>query len=253
MNFLPPQWIDRIPSTNTALLQQLQGGESLPSGTVLAAHEQTAGRGRGSNRWQSAAGRDLMCSFVLHTTVEIKNLCSLSMAVALGISDFLATLAVQAQTKWPNDVVVKGRKICGILPELGRSAAADDRTAVLVVGVGLNVGMSAAEAAGVDQPATSVSMEVSGTFHAADLLPGLLAALQPRMDNWTSAGFGGLQQDWEARCIGLGEMVTIIDGDELRRGVLVSFGEAGQLRLDENGTVSDIWTGNLRMGSMKKA
>ena len=118
MNFLPPQWIDRIQSTNTALVRQLESGKLLRDGTVLATDNQTAGRGRGEHQWLTNPGRDLACSFVLHAGVEARNLCSLSMAVALGVADLLDGLGIMAQTKWPNDVVVGQRKICGILPEL---------------------------------------------------------------------------------------------------------------------------------------
>ena len=82
MNFLQPRWIDRIPSTNTALVRQLESGALLPAGTVLATDDQTAGRGRGERQWLTHPGIDLACSFVLHAGIEARHLCSLSMAVA---------------------------------------------------------------------------------------------------------------------------------------------------------------------------
>lgn len=246
MNFLQPQWIDRIASTNTALLQQLKEGTCLPAGTVLATDDQTAGRGRGDHRWLTYPGRDLACSFVLHASVEAKYLCSLSMAVALGVTDLLQRFDIAAQTKWPNDVVVGDRKICGILPELPRRGTPEGGPPLVVVGVGLNVGMTRDEAARIDQPATSILIEGGRSATAADLLPELLAALAPRLDSWTGGGFSALRKDWEAHCTGLGQQVQVIDGDSRRQGTLTGFGDAGQLLLTEAGDVVEIWTGHLR-------
>ncbi|MDA0333958.1 MAG: biotin--[acetyl-CoA-carboxylase] ligase [bacterium] len=248
MRFLPPQWIERVASTNTSLLEQLAGGICLAAGTVLATDEQTAGRGRGDHQWQTKPGRDLACSFVLHAAGAAENLCSLSMAVALGVTDMLAGIGIIARTKWPNDVTVGHRKICGILPELSHQAWHQGDPAVVVVGVGLNVGMSHAEAAAIDQPATSVHMETGRTASARDLLPELLAALAPRLERWSLGGFASLRPDWENRCAGLGEVVTVIDGDTRRQGVLAGFGNGGQLLLTEAGRTVDIWAGHLRLG-----
>jgi len=249
MNFLPPEWIDRVASTNTTLVQRLENGVLLPAGTVLATDEQTAGRGRGEHQWLTNPGRDLACSFVMHAGVDARDLCSLSMAVALGVADLLDGFGIVAQTKWPNDVVVGQHKICGILPELPSHPAKGKGPAVVVVGVGLNVGMSLDEASAIDQPATSVNIETGMSSAARDLLPGLLPALAPRLQGWMEGGFAALRQDWESRCTGLGQRVTVIDGDSRRQGILAGFGDAGQLRLQEEGETVDVWTGHLRLNS----
>lgn len=255
MQFLPPTWVDSIASTNTALLEQLDAGQALPSGTVLATDNQTAGRGQGVRQWQTTAGRDLACSFVLRAPVEMKALCSLSMAVALGVVDLLEGLGLQASTKWPNDVVVASAqglsKICGILAELPGTASATSRP-VVVVGVGLNVGMTHTTAVAIDQPATSVFIETGEARSARALLPELLAALAPRLEKWSTDGFAALRPDWELRCVGLTEPVTIVDGAHERRGVLAGFGDAGQLLLSEDGAhgpAVDVWSGHLRLAS----
>jgi BirA family transcriptional regulator, biotin operon repressor / biotin---[acetyl-CoA-carboxylase] ligase len=258
MDFLTPLWIDRVPSTNTALLEQLGSGTPLPAGTVLATDEQTDGRGRGARQWRSEPGRDLACSFVLHAEVTGQTLCSLSMAVALGVTDMLHGLGVTAQTKWPNDVTVGHRKICGILPELSHGVQPPERPTVVVVGVGLNVGMSRDEAAMIDQPATSVHIEAvhdasAGPASARQLLPVLLAALSPRLARWSEGGFQTLRPDWERRCAGLGEVVTVIDDDGQRHGTLAGFGDAGQLLLRSSGTTAEIWAGHLRLGDPSAA
>lgn len=82
-----------------------------------------------------------------------------------------------------------------------------------------------------------------------DLVARLLTALSPRLDRWMAEGFGALRADWEQRSAGLGQMVTIVDGETRRQGVLQGFGDSGQLRLAGDSDVVDVWSGHLLLGS----
>jgi len=115
MKFLYPEWHDKLSSTNTALLEWLKDGVAIPGGFVLAAVEQTAGHGRNNRHWVSQAGRDLTFSFLLCTKHDILGIASLPMAAALGAASALDTFGMVTQTKWPNDLLVRGMKIGGIL------------------------------------------------------------------------------------------------------------------------------------------
>ncbi len=243
MKFAPPQWVDSITSTNSVLIDRLTAGERLPSGYVLATTDQTAGRGRGQHRWTSQPGRDLCTSFLLRAPVEPAQLCSLSMAAALGVVTCLDGLGVEAQTKWPNDVVVNGRKIAGILPELAKGSPQ-----TIVVGIGLNIGMSATEAeTQIDQPATSLFIETGRTPLPNEILSALLLALSPKLNEWMTHGFTGMLSTWEECCVGLGRQVSIIDGNRNRNGILTGFGGNGQLLLDDEAGTNEIWSGTLRL------
>ena len=246
MQFTEPQWYTRVTSTNTVLLERIDAQERLPDGFVIATTEQTAGRGRGTRHWYAETGRDLCCSVLCRTEAPARQLASLAIATALGIADTLDEVGVAAQTKWPNDVLVDGAKIAGILCEL--------RPGVAVVGIGLNVSMSAGEAARIDQRATSILIETGSVTAPQDVLPVLLKSLSPRLETWARAGFEGLQLDWAKRCIGLGRQIVIDDGEVSRRGILAGFGDAGQLLLQPLETddeaapqPSEIWSGHLRL------
>ena len=102
MNFQKPQWHTQLPSTNTTLLNRLRSEDPPSSGFVLAAYEQTAGRGRYQRNWISQAHQNLTFSFLLITQSDFPQLASLPMAIALGVSDALLTYDINAQTKWPN-------------------------------------------------------------------------------------------------------------------------------------------------------
>ena len=98
-----------------------------------------------------------------------------------------------------------------------------------MLGIGLNLGMTRAEAEAIDQPATSVLVETGSAPSPREVLPGLLRRLTPWLEAWTAGGFAALRAGWEARCAGLGERVTVVDGGQRLSGVLAGFGDGGQL------------------------
>ncbi len=245
MSFHPPEWIEQVPSTNSLLLGRIASGDA-PPGTVVATDDQTGGRGRGQRTWVSRPGSDLACSLVLEAAEDPRHLGSLSMAAALGVADCLADQGLTAQTKWPNDVIVGRRKIAGILPE---PAPGSGQPQLVVLGIGLNLGMTRAEAEAIDQPATSVLVETGSAPSPREVLSALLQRLTPWLEAWTAAGFAALRRGWEARCAGLGERVTVVDGGERLSGVLAGFGDGGQLLLEEGGAVREVWAGSLSLGS----
>ena len=167
------------------------------------------------------------------------------MAAALGVADCLEEHGLTAQTKWPNDVIVGRRKIAGILPE---PAPGRGPPGLVVVGVGLNLGMTRAEAEAIDQPATSVLVETGSAPSPREVLPLLLRRLSPWLEAWGRGGFAALRGGWEAGCAGLGERVTVVDGGQRLSGMLAGFGEDGQLLLDEGGSVREVWAGSLSLG-----
>jgi BirA family biotin operon repressor/biotin-[acetyl-CoA-carboxylase] ligase len=246
MRFCKPEWHDRLTSTNSVLKGRLDSGERQPSGSVLGAREQTAGRGRYDRRWVSRPGRDLTFSFVLATQAETARLSSLSMAVALGIAEALDGYRLEPQLKWPNDVLVDGCKICGILPELVQPCPGHRQAAV--VGVGLNVNMEGHAAAAIDRPATSILIETGQEHRVESVLDGLLPVLGVWLDRWDSGGFPALHDAWLSRHCALGDRVSVGEGDLRREGTLAGFGREGQLLLrEEDGQIREIWAGDVGM------
>lgn len=132
-------WLDRIDSTNSEALRRLP---ELPHGTVLAAREQTAGRGQRGNTWFTEPGKNLTFSIVLkYGPGRLEPLAAadaiwLNYLISVAVVDFLQSHAIWCKVKWPNDVYVGKNKICGILIE---NVLAGDRLAASVIGVGLNI------------------------------------------------------------------------------------------------------------------
>lgn len=132
-------WLDTIDSTNSEALRRLP---ELPSGTVLAAREQTAGRGQRGNTWFTEPGKNLTFSIVLKygegglPALSAAESVWLNYLVSVAVVDFLQSHAIWSKVKWPNDVYVGTNKICGILIE---NSLSGNQLAASVIGVGLNI------------------------------------------------------------------------------------------------------------------
>jgi len=238
----PVEWIDALPSTNSLLLERVACGCAAGAGAVLATRDQTAGRGRQQRIWQSAPGRNLTFSFHWPDTPP-QRMVSLPMAVALGVVDLLGELGMAGAAKWPNDVLVDGRKICGLLAE----TATDDegRPAGVVVGVGLNVNMTADEAAAIDRPATSIHIATGTTHSVDDVLARLLPLLTARLGQWRVRGFPSIRSDWQAAAVWLDRAVELQSDSGPLAGILRGYGESGELLLEVHGKVREVWSAEL--------
>jgi len=246
MPFHPIEWHDTLPSTNTHLKMRLAEDPALPSGCVVAARRQTAGRGRYARTWRASEARDLTFSLLLRAPVAVAWLPLLPMAAALAVSDYLRALDLEAVVKWPNDVLVTGQKICGILSEYLPEAGAPHAA---IVGIGLNLGMTVEEAARIDRPATSVLIERGSAPAPEAALDGLLPHLDHWVARWRAAGFAGLREAWEARVVGLGQPAAVGEGANRRRGIIEGFDDQGALLLRRpDGRMATILMGDVVVG-----
>lgn len=231
-----PQWYARLPSTNTFLKERLAVEGQLPSGTVVAAREQTQGRGRLDREWFSSVGANLTFSILLRGKFSPRQLPSASMAAAVAVAELLEAEGLKPSLKWPNDVLVNGKKICGILSE-GIPGG-------VIIGIGLNVNMQNAEH--IDQPATSVLIATGRRSDVDELLGRLLKRLSVRLDEWTQGGFAKVRKSWEAKIPNIGNPVTVRNGAAVLIGILEGFGTDGELLLrDKTGVISPVWAGDL--------
>jgi BirA family biotin operon repressor/biotin-[acetyl-CoA-carboxylase] ligase len=240
MNF-SIEWHDRLDSTNAVLKERMQQNATIAEGTVISAREQTRGRGRSNRTWTTVPNTNLCFSVFLKTDCPLIEIPSLTMAVALGISDFLNGQRIPAAPKWPNDVLVGNKKICGILSE--RVEYGDQ--CGIIVGIGLNVNMSPEEAAAIDRPATSMQIE---TGEAADL-EKTLANLLPHVDQWLGpwkdGGFAAIRDEWTQKAGPIGKPICVHDGNIRKSGTLAGFGRHGELLLQSEIGLETIWSGDV--------
>jgi BirA family biotin operon repressor/biotin-[acetyl-CoA-carboxylase] ligase len=161
----------KIGSTNTAAMAA--AAADAPEGSVFLAEEQTAGRGRGANSWQSPRSNGIYCSVIVRPALPPSEVLVLSLAAGLAVCAALAEVdpRVSADLKWPNDVLIEGKKVCGILTEMNAEAT---RVRYIVVGVGINVNQSSFPR---ELSATSLRLVTGSEWSRVALVAALLKSL----------------------------------------------------------------------------
>jgi BirA family biotin operon repressor/biotin-[acetyl-CoA-carboxylase] ligase len=163
----------KIGSTNTEAMQS--AAEGAPEGSVFLAEEQLAGRGRGANTWHSARSTGIYCSVILRPAMPPSDVLIFSLAAGLAVRAAVAEIAPQLEPdlKWPNDLLLAGRKFCGILTEMNSEAT---QVRHLVVGIGINVNQSKFPAE-LREIATSLRIETGTEWSRVELCGALLKSL----------------------------------------------------------------------------
>ena len=184
------QILDEVASTNTYLMQHKDSAHA----TCVAAHVQTHGKGRRGRTWVSQLGASLTFSLLWRFQCGAAALSGLSLAVGVALIRALNSLSVNnVQLKWPNDVLVEGKKLAGILIELqgdleGPSAA--------VIGVGVNLNLPKNVLDSIDQPAIDLANASIKHVNQSELLGVILKHLADVLSSFETHGFIGLRDEW---------------------------------------------------------
>jgi BirA family biotin operon repressor/biotin-[acetyl-CoA-carboxylase] ligase len=228
----PYLWLETCTST-----QDMLHDPELPEGAVAVAEHQTAGRGRDGRRWEDEPAEALLSSVLLRPAAGCQ-VAQLSLVCALAVAEVVeAAVGVEAGIKWPNDVLVAGSKVAGILLEA--------RSGCVVCGLGLNVNQAAA---GLPRDARSpvASMRtLTGDVHdRAELLSALLVRLETGYDAWRREGLAPLLPGLERRDVLRGSQVVVGDAS----GVADGFAPDGRLRLrSPDGDVVLVGSGEVTL------
>ncbi|HLZ65182.1 MAG TPA: biotin--[acetyl-CoA-carboxylase] ligase [Aliidongia sp.] len=249
----------QLPPPFTAVLRDSVGSTSdeakalaadgAPHGTLVWAKEQTAGRGRLDRRWQSPPG-NLYTSCILRPGVAPARAAELGFVAALAVAETARALlppAVPVELKWPNDVLVDGGKVAGILLEA--QSGPNGMVDWVVLGMGVNV-----VAAPTDTPYRAVALQPLGAV--ADLgmvLELLYGALAERLDDWRDHGFAGIRTRWLKLARGLGQAIEVRQGDGIVGGRFVDLDHDGALVLETAGGRRGITTGDVHFAPVMGA
>lgn len=214
--------------------------EGCPGGTVVIAERQTQGRGRMQRQWQSEAG-GLYFSMVLRPDLPPRACPVVNLAVALDLVDSLENCCgIAARVKWPNDVLVDGRKIAGILSQMEVEA---DQVRFLNIGIGINLNNFPEIA---DKPAVSAIQLTGRPVHRAGFLADFLDRCEKRMGAFSPAETIAA---WKAQAITLGRQVQIATLRETCEGLAVDLDEDGGLVLEmADGTRRTVFFGDCFHG-----
>ena len=186
--------LDVVGSTNDAAREWAEAGA--PEGAVITAEEQTAGRGREGRRWHCARGRGLLFSVVLRPACPAREAGRIAAVMGIGTAQAIAThIALPIRLKPPNDLILQGRKLGGILVE---SQLHGERIAYAVAGLGINANGSAdGLPAELRNQAITIETALGRPLPRAPLLRQLLEDLESVWSTFTSAGWVGLELEWE--------------------------------------------------------
>lgn len=224
---------------------------NLPDGTVVVAEEQTGGRGRLGRRWVAPAGSSILASFLLRpTSLPAAQAFGLQMAAAAAVRQAVVTLcpelAAQTWLKWPNDLLIGGHKVGGILTELDLS---HERLDWAIIGLGLNVNFDPATVIAIPPTASSLSALAGRAIERGDLFAQLCWELEQRYLRLLAGDYDGVWQEWCESLCWVGQAVSVGDaGGERLHGTLLGVERDGALllRLDD-GREQRVLAGDLSL------
>jgi len=228
----------RVESTNIIASKFLD--RDLEGGILIVAEVQTKGKGRKGRVWYSSEGKSLTFTVILSIKNNEGHVAEITPLFAITIVSALEQMGIEdVRIKWPNDIMVHGKKLCGILAETKGSR--------VIVGVGINVNEEESDLSVVDIPATSLRIELGKVLDRGKVLVGLLIALDNNFKIWSKKHLGAFKEGIEKRLMYLGKEVQVIDDRKLIRGRILGINDEGCLILDVSGRKLAIPSGDLSL------
>ena len=238
--------IHRFEELETTMLEATTlAEEDAPEGTLVIAEEQTAGRGRLGRSWVSAPGVGLYFSIVLRPSMPAAQSAILTLAIGLGVARGIGeACGIQCDIRWPNDVLLNGKKCSGILVEM---AADDERIRYAVAGVGINVNQAEMPAELADT-ATSLRIETGGEYVREVVLDKVLRNSERYYEMFLERGPRAIVNAFSrASSYARGKRVAIETGKEVIVGTTAGLDGAGVLLLKrDDGSLEPILAGSVR-------
>jgi len=236
---------ERTTSTNDIIARL--GRDGIREGAVVFAESQSRGRGRLGRLWLSPARKGLWFSILLRPDLPPQSATQLTVAAATALARAIALqTGLAPEIKWPNDILIRGKKVAGILTEL---TAELDHVKEMVLGIGVDVNLDAAEFPhDLRKTATSLKIESGQTVDRAELAVAILRELDADYDRIRRGQFELVAAEWRQRCGTLGREVSIRIGDRVIRGRAESLDAEGALLLrTQHGRLERIIGGDVTM------
>ena len=235
----------RAGSTNTLALEAAANGA--PEGSIFLAEQQTAGRGRGDNQWHSAESTGIYCSVILRPALPPSEVLTLSLAAGLAVQAAIEEVdsRVIPDLKWPNDVLVQGRKFCGILTEMSSEAT---RVRYVVVGIGLNVNQASFPGE-LEQTATSLRRVTGTEWSRVELCAALLKSLDREYKHLlaNSEASAGILQRFEEHSSSVRGRQARIEENGGFEGVTEGLDPRGFLRVRTREGLRIVYSGTVKL------
>jgi BirA family biotin operon repressor/biotin-[acetyl-CoA-carboxylase] ligase len=232
-------------STNDVVEKLARDG--VKEGVVVFAESQTKGRGRLGRKWISPSNKGLWFSVLLRPDLRPQAATQLTVAAATAVSRAIRSQTnIVPEIKWPNDILVRGKKVAGILTEL---SAELDQVKYLILGMGIDVNLNVSEfPADLRKTATSLKIETGRALHRAELATAILNELDIDYARICSGQFESVANEWEESCATLGRNVAIHVGDRTIQGRAESLDSEGALLVrTQHGRLERIIGGDVTL------
>ncbi len=236
------RYVESIDSTNNELKRQ--GAEGLKEGVVLSAGMQTAGRGRLGHSWESPKSDSVATSILLRPTVSIENVSRLTILAAMAVSRMTEELyGLERQIKWPNDVLIHEKKICGILTEM---ILKDNRPDYVIIGIGVNVHQTEFPE-DIRDKATSIDLELpSGRASRRAVTESIWTNFMKYYEDFQKTeDLAAVVEEYNAHLVNLGREVRVLDPLGEYSGICEGIDATGALLVRREGEVVRVDSGEV--------
>ncbi len=244
MNF-SVQHFDSLDSTNQEALRQAKKGAK--EGLTIVAKSQTHGKGRLGRSWQTLHD-SLALSILLRPDIAAVDVPKFSLLAAVATHQALSLFAPKVGIKWPNDLLIEGKKVCGILTEMQSTS----HGIAVVLGIGININTpKEGWAADMRTPPTSLNTYCSQPISRDDVLHAILESAHEHYKIWQHQGFAPIYQAWEKAHVASQKEVSVFDGKAYIQGLALGLAGDGALRLLVNGKEQRIIAGDVSLMESK--
>lgn len=238
---------EEVDSTNTKAREKAEQGAA--EGTAVVAEKQNRGKGRLGRDWESPASKGVWMSVILRPGISPREAPQLVFVAAVAVVRAVEKVTgMKADIKWPNDILIGGRKVCGILTELSAQMESVNH---VIIGMGMNVNHDSEDfSEEIAQKAVSLKIAGGRSFSRAETARAMLVCLEQTYGEYISEGFTYIMEIWKKRSATLGRSVSVLCGEETIKGKAVDLDKDGLLIVvDEDGREHRILAGDVSLRS----
>ncbi|MFC7442097.1 biotin--[acetyl-CoA-carboxylase] ligase [Laceyella putida] len=233
-----------VQTDSTQIVAHQWAREGAPEGAIVIAEEQHQGRGRMGRVWHSPPQTGIWMSVILRPPIPLSHAPHLTLLASVAVRRALAKLTeLPVKIKWPNDLLINGKKVCGILTEL---RGEQDQIHYVIVGMGINVNAQVADWPDwLKEVGTSLRHELGRPIHRASLLAEILAELEQSYQGYLERGFAPIREEWQQMAGILGEQITARTSQGSYTGIAEQLNEHGALLLRTEQGVVPVYSAEI--------
>lgn len=233
--------------TSTQKVAHKLAYEDVPEGAIVVAEEQVTGRGRLGRAWFAPKYTGIWVSIILKPTIPPQQAPQLTLLAAVGVvRGIKAATGIQCEIKWPNDILINGKKLVGILTELQAEA---DRINAVIIGIGINVNQQIEHfPEDLREKATSLAIEVGKKLNRSTILQAILKEMEDLYIDYLENGFQVVKLLWESYAVSIGKQIKARTINETISGKALGITDDGVLLLeDEKGSIHHIYSADIEI------